>query len=205
MYTTEIIKNFLSPDQLDTINQLISIYDSSDDTVEAPIGRYMGVSSKVNDIINKLVDKLPNEVLFVKVLDATIPGGPHADTTLPNPLPANFVIPNAARTFIIPLHTCNSHTIVFHQELPLQVDTVEYITNSMEYLPDGKHISDEDYEKYVPHINIQWRRKLSIETVFPWIAGDVLIFDRNKIHCSDDYLKNGLTGKRGFVIWSEIQ
>jgi hypothetical protein len=205
MHTTEIIRNFLSPAQLDTVNELIATYDSSNDTVEAPIGRYIGVSSEVNDIINKLVDKLPNEVLFVKVLDAIIPGGPHADTALPNPLPANFVIPNAARTFIIPLHTCNSHTILFHQVLPLQVDTIEYITNSMGYLPEDTHITDVEYEKYLSHINAQWRKKLSIETIFPWIAGDMLIFDRNKIHCSDNYLKNDLTGKRGFVIWSEIQ
>ena len=45
--------------------------------------------------------------------------------------------------------------------------------------------------------------KISIETIFPWKKGSLLIFDRGKLHCSDNFLANGLPSKRGFVIWTE--
>ena len=202
MHDTKIIKNFLSSDQIKLLKELVDKNPLSE-IVEAPVGRYLGVSPEIIKFLNNSIDKLPNEILFIKILDATTPGGPHADTSLPIPLPVDYVIPNFARTFIIPIETTNTNTLVFNESIPIGEDTIGYISNTMPRLSNNS-ISKETYEKYLTHCSKNWCEKLSIDVVFPWIAGDILIFDRNKLHCSDNYITNELSNKKGFVIWSEL-
>lgn len=203
-HPTNVINKFLSNEQLGKIKNLINSYVSSD-IVEAPIGRYVGVSPELDVMLNQLIPKLPNEVLFIKILEATIPGGPHSDTSLPNPLSNDFVIPNFARTFIIPHETVDTNTILFNEVLPTGVDNINYINNMPPIIDIEKIISKDTYTKYLSHCSEQWIDKFSIDTIFPWVAGDMLVFDRRKIHCSDNYVSHGLKNKKGFVIWSEIR
>lgn len=203
-YPTNIVKQFLSSEQLNKIKNLIDSYVITE-IVEAPIGRYVGVSPELDVMLNELIPKLPNEVLFIKIIEATIPGGPHSDTSLPNPLPKDYVIPNFARTFIIPFETVDTNTILFNEILPTGSNHSDYINNMPLIRDTEKIISNEVYNKYLSHCSKSMCATLSIDTVFPWVAGDMLIFDRQKIHCSDNYSSCGLKIKRGFVIWSEVR
>ena len=201
MYKTSIIKNFLSDGQLSRIRDLVNSYEQNEtDIVEAPIGRYLGVSSELDILLSRLIEKLPNEVLFIKILDATIPGGPHADTYLP---PNPVTIPKFARTFIIPFEDTNTSTVLFNEALPIGEDMFHHINNVL-VKATSSLITKEIYSKYLTHCSLALCEKLSLDVIFPWIAGDMLIFDRTKLHCSDNYVVNNLENKKGFVIWSEI-
>lgn len=203
MHPTIVINKFLSSEQLTKIKSLIDLHESTDIT-PAPIGRYIGISMELTSMLNKLIPKLPNEILYIKILEATIPGGPHSDTYVPNPLPKDFVLTNFARTFIIPFQTVDTNTILFNEMLPTGGDHNEFINNMPQIRDTEKIISNETYTKYLSHCEESTCAKFSIDTIFPWTAGDMLIFDRQKIHCSDNYATHGLKSKRGFVIWSEV-
>jgi len=201
MYKTSIIKNFLSDNQLSTIRDLVNSYEqTASDIVEAPIGRYLGVSTELDILLNGLIEKLPNEILFIKILDATIPGGPHSDTYLP---PNPVTIPKFARTFIIPFEDTNTNTVLFNEALPIGEDMFHHINNVLAKATSSI-ITEEIHSKYLTHCSLEMCEKLSLDVIFPWIAGDMLIFDRTKLHCSDNYVVNNLENKKGFVIWSEI-
>lgn len=201
MYETKLIKNFLSQSQIETLRELVK-KNNSTEVVESPIGKYLGVSNEIHYFLNNVIETLPGEVLYAKILDANIPGGPHADTSLPNPIPPNYKLPNFGRTFIIPIDSVNTHTILFNESVPAGEDTIHYIDNVLPQLTES--ISDDIYTRYLTHCPKFWRNKLSIDKIFPWESGDMLIFDRNKLHCSDNYLVNNLNNKKGFVIWSEF-
>jgi hypothetical protein len=204
MYPTQVIKQFLNKDQLAEINQWSEAYDASGDIVPAPIGHYLGVSPEVDSMIKSLIPTLPNELLFVRILEATSPGGPHADNGLPLPLPDDYPIPNFARTFIIPLTNQETNTIVFNQAMPLGISIYDHMA-SLPALDVRDSVGQETYQRYLTHSGKDWMARLSIDVVFPWQAGDLLVFDRSRIHCSDNWAVNELGVKRGFVIWSEIR
>jgi hypothetical protein len=204
MYQTQVIKGLLQGSVLAQIQQGVLHYDSSHDVVTAPIGRYIGVSSEVDQVLKSLIPTLPNEVLFTRILEATTPGGPHADNGLPTPLPPNYVMPRFGRTFIIPLTTQPTHTVVFDQAMPLGVSIYDHM-ESLAPLDPGRAVGAETGQRLLTHTGRAWLDRLSIDCIFPWQAGDMLVFDRSRIHCSDNWAITGLEDKRGFVIWSEIQ
>lgn len=202
MHKTKVIPGFLSQSQLSQINQWVDSYDSSHDIVTAPIGRYIGVDPRVTDLLVSLIPRLPNEVLFIRILEATSPGGPHADNSIPSPRPDPM--PNFARTFIIPLYTQETSTIVFDQTMSPGQDLFEHM-QSLPLLDTRQSVGQVTGRQYLSHTGREWLDRLSINCLFPWHAGDLLIFDRSRIHCSDNWQTNGISVKRGFVIWSEIQ
>jgi hypothetical protein len=204
MYQTQVITGFLNSNQLAEIQRGVAAWDSTHDVVPAPIGRYLGVSPEVDQQLNSLIDCLPNEQLFIRILDATSPGGPHADNGLPQPLPPDYPIPNFGRTFIIPLTTQSTHTVVFNQAMPLGVGICDHMER-LEPLDPRQCVGQETGQQYLSHTGREWLDRLSIDVIFPWHAGDLLVFDRSRIHCSDNWAVNGLESKQGFVIWSEIQ
>ena len=203
MYETQVIRNFLTAEQLSQLQQWVAEWDSSQDIVPAPIGRYIGVSPQVDSMLNSLIDCVPGERLFVRILEATSPGGPHADNGLPTPLPPDYPIPNWGRTFIIPLTTQETHTVIFNQSLPPGVSVGEHI-DRLPLLDPRQSVGQVTAQQYLTHTGRPWLDRLSIDCIFPWHAGDMLVFDRSRIHCSDNWTSSGIDVKRGFVIWSEI-
>ena len=97
--------------------------------------------------------------------------------------------------------TQDTHTLVFDQHLqPGQrgSEVFDYINN----LPEINMLSE--YADYFSQKDQEqdWFTKLSVETVFPWIAGDVLCFDRSRVHCGDNHIDK--VKKYGIVIWTEL-
>lgn len=203
-HKTEIFKNLISPEILDTLSSLIS--SAAEDAEEEQIvrayhGNYYPVGEDATRLISNLLPLLPNEVCSVSLLKHTRVTGPHTDTNIPDHDTVSD--PNTfARTFIIPLKTQDTSTIVFEQCMEhgsVGKNMIPYVMN----LPVTNQITEDQIEKYFHSSRDEyWLDKLSIEIVFPWIAGDVLAFDRNRIHTGDNHLNK--VEKEGIVIWTTI-
>lgn len=51
------------------------------------------------------------------------------------------------------------------------------------------------------HLRPQWLEGLSINSVFDWVPGDAIVFDRCNIHCASDFREIGVTRKIGLSIF----
>lgn len=194
---TTIHKNFFTDAELDYISMEFSAMavEKYDDPVKVPNGIYHPVSENIDLLINQKISKLPNEILFTKLFVSTTPAGVHADINPGNNLSENK--PILVRTIIIPLDTYDCGTVVFNQQLNYGEtnDAINHfpVINENEEIPD-----------FLSHINYDHTSKLSIETLFSWNKGDMLFFDRRKLHCSTSFSHN-MIDKRGLVIWTVIQ
>ena len=204
MIETQTIENFLTNEEVDYINSVLTleVMQSLGKTVQRESSIYYSVTEEITDLLLSKIEKLPNEKLFIRVLDCYDPAGSHSDTS-PGAATGNQYQPTKfARTLIIPMGDYDSNTIVFEQNLPLGENALEYIKTLPSLSPPL--IDETTYDEYLTHLPHYHKNKLSIETIFPWKKGSLLIFDRNRLHCSDNFLARGLTSKRGFVIWTEV-
>lgn len=57
------------------------------------------------------------------------------------------------------------------------------------------------YKKLLTHQPIEDFQSLEVDTLFKWSIGDMLVWDRTKLHSSNDYTKYGVKRKIGFSIF----
>lgn len=198
MYPTTITKNFMNAAQIDQFNSLCK----SDEVWKATGGSYMRVGEEASKYIEPLLDLEPNEKITVSVLNSSHPLKIHVDIGNPNPGELGHVPAVFARTIIIPLEDYSANTIIFN-------DAVEHSSKLASYLEAVKlenkgDVSDIFYEQYLSHCPIEISKSLSVDTVFPWEAGSMISFYSGKLHCSDNYKKYGLSGKRGIIIFTRF-
>lgn len=205
-YKTEIFKGLISSEKLNLIKTLVDESASSlseNEIVHAYHGDYYRVGEEAFKLLANSLPLMPNEVCSsLTLLKHRRPTGPHTDSNISDTDlvsdPKKF-----ARTFIVPLKTQETNTITFNEKLPFGTvgkETPEFISN----LPVTNLIPKELIDKYFRNMEVgPWANKLSIETVFSWIAGDVLAFDRNRIHTGDDHI--GKVDKEGIIVWTEIR
>jgi hypothetical protein len=216
-FNTQICKNIIPNKALEyTIKQLEknkNNYNLSEDLIA---GKTFNLNQAIYEQIKTFLPLLPNEHghLHFSINDPAT--GLHSDKNY-NYEYGDKLIQNFARTFIIPLFTQSTYTIVFNEALPKEVKQIE-MHEYMKTLPVINKITLEDRKKFFEFddnvlpitgrpdetCNNTWLEKLSIETIFPWVGGDVLIFDRNKIHTGDNYQKHGVPEKKGMIIWTSI-
>lgn len=204
MIETQVIENFLTNEEVDFINSVLTldVMQSLGRTVQRESSTYYSVTKEIEDLLLNKIEKLPNEKLFIRVLDCYNPAGSHSDTS-PGAVSEDQYQPTRfARTLIIPMGDYDSNTIVFDQNLPLGENALEYISTLSSFSPSK--IDQATYDKHLTHLPYYHKDKLSIDAIFPWKKGSLLMFDRNRLHCSDNFLARGLTSKRGFVIWTEV-
>lgn len=201
MEHTQILKQCLDNDLLIKINDSLKTLPK-DKAVHTPQGNYYPIDSTISQLIIDRLPLHPNEKCFVNILKHETVLSLHTDTNVAeDSTTTEEDIKKFCRTFIIPVVTQDTHTIVFHQHLqPGQrgSELFDYIDR----LPTINMLSE--HSDYFSHEDKQqdWFTKLSIETVFPWVAGDVLCFDRTKAHCGDNHI--GKVKKYGIVIWTEL-
>ena len=71
----------------------------------------------------------------------------------------------------------------------------------------NKHITSKKkfdknlYKKYLTHQPVEDFQSLKIDTLFNWSIGDMLVWDRTKLHSSNNYSKFGIKRKIGFSIF----
>lgn len=195
-HATQILKNFFTAEQVEYLRELVvEEMKNPREEVTVSFGKYISISNDANNFLRQHLPLLDNETIYIKLLDSLKPIGVHADTTGITDL-AEFNV--VGRTLIIPIFECDTHTIIFDHILPDGEGIADYAVS----LPDIDDL--ESYEKYYPFVPFEWAKKLKVETIFKWNTGDLLIFDRRRIHCSDQFSSKGINNKRGIVIWTEI-
>lgn len=199
-YKTEIFKNHIPLDILKECATLAekNIAETSN-SVWSVHGTYYPVLNTIREMLQPFLLLLPNEVPIIQYLIHSRPTGVHTDSNLDGHSdPTTF-----ARTFIIPVETQDTITITFKEHLPKGVygnSVPEFLKN----LPASKTIDQQFIENELSYDldNVRsFYDKLNIETVFKWNAGDMLVFDRSRLHTGDNHLKKNIS-KKGFIIWS---
>lgn len=205
IHKTQIFKNLFTSSFLTEITKLVFDYIQNlneNQILKVSHGIYYPVSKEVNDLLAQKLPLLPKETMNASFLKHSVPTGPHTDTNISD---EDFMsnVNNFARTFIIPLRTQDTYTITFNQHMEKGTrgnDLYKYLNT----LPDlTESISTHDKDLYFKNmIAGEWEKKLSIEVIFKWEAGDILVFDRHRVHTGDYHL--GKIEKEGLVIWSNI-
>ena len=78
----------------------------------------------------------------------------------------------------------------------LSIKRYNQITNL--HLNKKKKFDKNLYKKYLTHQPIKDYYGLEVDVNYKWKLGDLLIWDRTRIHTSDNYLLNGAKKKNGF-------
>lgn len=105
-----------------------------------------------------------------------------------------------AYTFVIPLETVDSYTIVFNETFDKGKLIDEWLQENPNR-PKKNTITDEIYNKHLSAEYREYMRYLSIDTIFPWTKGACLAMSRYKFHGSDNFpLK--IPSKLGIICWT---
>jgi len=151
------------------------------------------------DIIEPLIDNKSTveEVIFN---ESTISFQIHVDSGYSNPL--------VNKGIIIPLKCDRGSTIFFNNywykdaakfvrsEDPYAnvKDNAKQITTKDQRITDYSNIVGFNnkpfdyklYNRYLTHIPYENLHGLTIDKIVPWVPGDVIIFDRNQLHCASN-------------------
>ena len=110
-----------------------------------------------------------------------------------------------AYTFIIPLETVNTNTVVFNQTSTIK-DFDKYVAEEHPpTIPLADRISQEFIDTYLSHIQPSAFEYLTYREMFKWKKGSINMCDRQFFHTSDNYMKNGLSEKSAFIFWTSIE
>ena len=228
LFDTRTIENFLSVAEIAEVEDMINagmasfmvdfpeyireeLNDKGIDRVanirNLPI--YNDTHTRLNEILlHKLQEHFHKDIFIddCHVLESHFPYGIHTDATDVDV--ENYTIKPldgmlAAWTFIIPLEDYNSNTIIFDQSSEKYKGAYQWINGTNP--PILNSITEETYNKYfknsVPHDELVY---FSIEEIFPWKKGSLSAAPRQKFHCSDNFLNNGITEKRAIVMWTTV-
>jgi hypothetical protein len=104
-----------------------------------------------------------------------------------------------AWTIVIPLETCDSHTIIFNEWYVHTKSLTDYINAGAE---KKNLIPNEIHKKYLSAEFKPYMDYLSLDVIFPWKKGSLMAASRYKFHSSDNFPVNGLTNKRAIILWT---
>lgn len=217
---TKIIENFLTDEEIDIINAEINaspdahnpivINGVTERVMESIFWRskeppYQSKLPKSEKIIRDKMKVLFGEDLHIAIADvlrAYVPYGIHTDGVLGEyGIDENFY---GAWTCVVPLDNYDSNTIIFDQHYDKTKLIYDWINEKNPEVLDV--IDDETYKKYFTHMHeyTDFFKYISIEIVFPWKKGSMLAASRYKFHTSDNFIANGITQKRGIIMWTSF-
>jgi hypothetical protein len=209
MLLPSIIKdNFLSEHEIDFAEKFIlnqnHVYDDIIDNEHRSYyytwNYYNRDSAALREIFDSKIQNLIGSNIIIDhshILSSTVPYDVHTDYFQVR----NFKKLNPAYTLIIPLQTCDSHTIAFKQSS--QLKEFNWFM-SKENPPITNSIDSITRDQYLSHVRSEYIPYLDIKEIFKWNKGSVYACDRQYFHCSDNYHKNNLSGKRAFVFWTSM-
>lgn len=99
---------------------------------------------------------------------------------------------------MIPLDTTPAKTIFFNQSAEYK----EFGRYKEEHSPIANHVPHESWNSMLGHCRVKDRFWLSIDQVYDWKQGDLIIFDRRQWHSSDNYPANGIEQKRAIILFT---
>jgi hypothetical protein len=213
MLKSHIIENFLSDNECDYIRELITkngvLYE---DIINGVLNSYYYTWDfyKLNfaDIKKIFDEKLKNlfgNNLIIDhshILYSMKPYGIHTDY-FQRKIISKKIEP--AYTFIIPLYTLPTNTLVFNQHSKIK-DVEKWIeTEKISPVIKSEQISNDVYEKYLSHVNKNLLSYFTIKEIFPWKKGSLHACDRQYFHSSDNYKINGLENKTAIIMWTSMK
>lgn len=216
---TTVIPNFLTDEEIFDLEKNFRLKQDTviwkEPTEVANVSHamywYPGPSYKeevCNYLTNKVNVHFPNNVCDNwHILHAYKPYGIHTDSLDDEIVGSDHThgLPNGFKfgwTFLIPLDNYNANTIVFNEGTDKMKVSTKWI-QSENKAPQGL-ISDDIHQEYLTHQGKDLVDYFSIETIFPWNKGDLLIMPRRSFHCSDNFVVRNLLEKRALIGWSLI-
>lgn len=214
MIETTVIDDFLTDQEIIILEKDFSTIDKFNDLTNGVLTSTLQVFIRDNnyllgsakEIFEMKMEQHFGSELFINqahVLTSYIPYNIHTDAR------GGFGVPSdtyqAAWTFIIPLDTYDSSTILFEQE----ADEGEENWDDEDLIEKyGWKLHDEDpilFENYLKGIEVLERTRMySVESIFKWKKGTMFAASRKKFHTSDNFLLRGITEKRAIVMWTTI-
>ena len=73
--------------------------------------------------------------------------------------------------------------------------TKRYNIRTDKHILNNKDFDKNDYEKYMTHQPYEDCQSLEIDKVISWEIGSLKTWDRSRLHCSDNFLKNNVVSK----------
>lgn len=128
------------------------------------------------------------------ILDARLPWDIHNDTVIR--CEVKDTVPQAV--VMIPLQDCDAKTVVFDQHADYD-NFGRYRENNK---PIPNHVPVDLWNHLLSHCWPKDRFWLSIQAIYEWRSGDIVIFDRRQWHASDNFLDRGLEGKRAIILFT---
>jgi hypothetical protein len=140
------------------------------------------------------------EIFDPHILNSYYPYGMHTDGLKSG---ADNVTRYSAWTFVIPLDDYDSYTILFNEYDTTTKLVDQYVKNN----PTAKiqnQLSDEFLETHLSHEDPNLMKYFTLESMYKWKKCSCFAASRYKFHGSDFYLKNGVTMKRGIIMWGTL-
>ena len=80
--------------------------------------------------------------------------------------------------------------------------TKRYNARTDKHIVNNKDFNKNDYEKYMSHQPYEDCKSLEIDKVVSWETGSLMTWDRTRIHCSDNFLKNNVMSKTCMALFT---
>ena len=128
------------------------------------------------------------------ILDSRLPWDVHNDYVIncrPSDLEPYVVV-------MIPLETAPTRTIFFEQSSEYK----EFGRYKQEHEPIPNHVPADEWADMLTHCRWRDRFWLSIDHVYEWKQGDLVIFDRRQWHSSDNFVQSNLNNKRAIILFT---
>jgi hypothetical protein len=172
---------------------------------------------KVDEFITPYIGE--HDTFTTNFFEVTIPHILHNDDSV-------LLKPRLHKTIVIPLEIVKpSNFAVFDQcyldgpvklrhggqfggkthDKPVVYYNNDLLDNNQLEFYTGKDFDSELHDKYFTHIPYRRFHGLSVESIHPWAPGDLIIFDTARIHCSADFVKQGIEKKIGFSIFTSLK
>ena len=213
-FDSKIIDNFLSDAEIDTIESMVMAVKPHENFNPTPSGEivksgdyyvfdyYDSHFAKVVEILAPKFQEAFGQDLFfeqIHIFDCVDPYRVHSDVASGWKKSPEPTVP--AWTLIIPLDTYDSHTIVF-KEGSIVKEPHEYTKDVPPYAnPTIDAATRQQYFSHIPGNVFDW---LTIEDIFKWKKGSMFAAARFKFHTSDNFLANGIPGKRALIAWTRV-
>lgn len=150
------------------------------------------IKQKLDEILVPIIGNYTSTV--PTILDSQLPWAVHNDYILGGP--KSNLEPYVA--VMIPLETVPTRTVFFDQHADYK-DFARYKEN---HGPISDHVHHVLWKEVLSHCLEVDRYYLSIEKIYEWQRGDLVIFDRRQWHASDDY-RSKLKSKRAIIIFTD--
>jgi len=80
--------------------------------------------------------------------------------------------------------------------------TRPYENPGVRNLINGYSISKDEHKKYFSHIPYDFLEGLEIDNIFKWTPGSCMTWDRNQLHCADNFLANDIKTKLSLIFFT---